>query len=169
MTKLQTWNAAMAILNDTTFKSNEMRDSAIKKFEALLAPKKAGGTKKEALNIDGVLYYHCRYTNLYFPSSEMIYQNEEHRTNLKDKGYSNIGISLWNKGQKYLKELQIKSVEIAYGDDQSDEAREEGMKLHKEFTKLKFDNSMNNYEYLMEHFLSNEQADVLESLDLPSI
>ena len=168
MTKAQIWNAAKVILNETTFKSNDMRDGVIKRFEELLAPKRKV-MRKEAIEVDGILYYHCRYTNLFFPSSEMIYQNEENRTNLKDKGYSNIGISLWNKGQKYIKDLQIKSIEIAYGEDRSEDALEEGMKLHKEAEALKSGNSLNHHEYLMEHFLTNEQAYSLESLNLPTV
>ena len=108
MTKLQTWNAAMAILNETTFKSNASKDEAIKRFEALLAPKKSGGgSRPEPIDVDGEIYQYCRFTGLYFPTSELVYQNDEMRATLKDKGYSNIGISLWNKGQKYLKDLKF--------------------------------------------------------------
>ena len=167
MTKLETWNAAQAIINDLGL-SKDKTTKSLAAFEALLAPKKAGGNRPEPINQDGTLFYFCRFTGLYFPSSEMVYQNDETRAALKDKGYSNIGISLWNKGQKYLKDLKMKSVEIAYGDDQSDEARSRGMELHNEAKTLEAANSMNNSIYLMENFLTDEQADVLEGLDLPT-
>ena len=166
MTKLQTWNAAQAIINELGL-SNKAATIAMEKFEVLLAPKKSGGSRPEPIIRDEVEYKYCRFTGLYFPKSELIFQNDEAREESKDKGYSNIGISIWNKGQKYLKDLKMKSVEIAYGDDQSDEARDEGMKLHKEAKELEAANSMNTGSYLMEHFLTDEQADVLEGLDLP--
>ena len=167
MTKLQTWNAAQAIIADLGLtKKNE--SAAITAFEALLAPKKGGGTRPEPIERDGELYYYCRYTGLYFTSGNMVYQNDTAKAAGKDKGYSNLGISLWNKGQKYLKDLKMKSVEIAYGEDQSEAARAEGMKLHQEAVQMEKDNSVNNHIYLMEHFLSEAQADVLEGLDLPT-
>ena len=168
MTKLQTWNAAKAIINELEL-SESAAANAIAKFEELLAPKKAGGSRPAPIDLGGELYYYCRFTGLYFPSSEMVYQNDTARAELKDKGYSNIGISLWNKGQKYLKGLKMKSVEIAYGEDQSDEARAKGMELHKEAVALDAANSMNSGSYLMEHFLTDEQADILEGLDLPTV
>ncbi len=169
MTKLQTWNAAQAIINQLGL-SKKGTAEALNKFGALLAPKKSGGSSRpEPINRDGVIYYFCRFTGLYFPSTEMVYQNAASRSELKDKGYSNIGISLWNKGQKYLKGLKMESVEIAYGDDQSDEQLIIGRKIHKEAKELEQANSLNNSTYLMEHFLTNEQADILESLDLPSL
>ena len=168
MTKLETWNAAQAIINDLGL-SKDKTTKSLAAFEALLAPKKAGGNRPEPIDQDGTLFYFCRFTGLYFPSSEMVYQNDETRVALKDKGYSNIGISLWNKGQKYLKDLKMKSVEIAYGDDQSDEMREQGMALHKEAKELEAANSMNNHAYLVEHFLTDEQADSIDGQDLPSL
>jgi len=169
MTKLQTWNAAMAIINDTTFKSNAAKETAIKRFEELLAPKKGGSSSRPVpLELDGITYYFCRFTGLYFPASEMVYQNDEHRTNAKDKGYSNIGISLWSKADKYIKEIKMKSVEIAYGDDQTDETRARGLALMNEAKLLEKNNSKNDAAYLMEHFLSDEQADILEGLELPT-
>ena len=167
MTKIQTWNAATAIINELGL-SKKLEAEALSKFENLLAPKKSGGNRPEPIDHNGELHYYCRFTGQYLPKSEMVYQNDETREANKDKGYSNIGISIWNKGQKYLKDLQIQSVEIAYGDDQSDAVLLKGRAFHVAAKKLKDDNSMNNYAYLMEHFLTNEQADILEGLDLPS-
>jgi len=166
MTKLQTWNAAQAIINELGL-TNKAANIAMNKFEALLAPKKSGGSRPEPIISDGVEYKYCRYTGLYFPTSELVYQNDEARADNKDKGYSNIGISLWSKGQKYLKDLKFKSVEIAYGEDQSDEMLIKGREMHQEAVALTNANSMNDSVYLMEHFLSEEQADILEGLDLP--
>jgi hypothetical protein len=167
MTKLQTWNEAQAIIEDLGL-SKAKKDAAIAAFEALLAPKKAGGNRPAPIFKDGEEYRYCRFTGLYFPLSEMVFQNDEARAAGKDKGYSAIGISLWNKGQKYLKDLKMKSVEIAYGEDQSDEMLIKGREMHQEAVQLEKANSMNNYVYLMEHFLSEEQADYLQGLDLPT-
>ena len=168
MTKLQTWNAAQAIINELGL-TNKNATIAMDKFEALLAPKKSGGSRPEPIIFEDEEYKYCRFTGLYFPKSELVFQNDEARDADKDKGYSNIGISIWNKGQKYLKDLKFGSVEIAYGDDQSDETLIKGREMHQEAVALTKDNSMNNYAYLMEHFLTEEQADSLEGLDLPSL
>jgi len=166
MTKIQTWNKAQAIIKELEL-TEEDEKIAIEAFGLLLAPKKGGGTRPEPKEHNGEKYYYCRYTTLYFPTSEMVYQNEESRTDLKDKGYSNIGISLWNKGQKYLKDLQKRSIEIAYGKDQKDATRAKGLALHQEAVALIEANSMNDGKYLLENFLTEEQADILEGLDLP--
>ncbi len=168
MTKLQTWNTAQAIITELGL-TKAKHAMALSAFEMLLAPKKGGTTARpEPLTVDGELYQYCRFTGLYLKASEMVFQNAEQRALGKDKGYSNIGISLWNKGQKYLKELKAKSVEIAYGDDQSDKKRAEGMKLHREAVKLEKENAMNSSAYLMEHFLTEAQADTLEGLEMPT-
>lgn len=165
MTKLQTWQEAQKILEELGLASNK---TVVSKFEALLAPKKGGGlSRPEPITHNGELHYYCRFTGLYYPSSEMVYQNDDKREKLEDKGYSKIGMSLWTKGQKYLKDMKLRSVEIAYGDDQSDEAREEGMKLHKEAVALEKDNSLNQHGWLMANMLTDEQADYLETLELP--
>jgi len=167
MTKLQTWNEAQAILKDLGLFSNE---NVVSKFEALLAPKKSGGISRPADIIhNDVKHRFCRFTGLYFPLSEMIYQNQEKRDKDEDKGYSNIGYSIWNKAQKYIKDLPTKSIEIRYGEDQSDETLLKAIELDKEYVKIKKDNLGNDAKWLMENFLSEAQADSLESLDLPAI
>ncbi len=167
MTKLQTWNEAQAILKDLGLFSNE---KVVSKFEALLAPKKSGGISRPADIIhNDVKHRFCRFTGLYFPLSEMIYQNQEKRDKDEDKGYSNIGYSIWNKAQKYIKDLPTKSIEIRYGEDQSDETLLKAIELDKEYVKIKKDNLGNDAKWLMENFLSEAQADSLESLDLPKI
>ena len=167
MTKLQTWNEAQAILKDLGLFSNE---NVVSKFEALLAPKKSGGISRPADIIhNDVKHRFCRFTGLYFPLSEMIYQNQEKRDKDEDKGYSNIGYSIWNKAQKYIKDLPTKSIEIRYGEDQSDETLLKAIELDKEYVKIKKDNLGNYAKWLMENFLSEAQADSLESLDLPAI
>ncbi len=170
MTKLQTWNEASEILSNLTFKSNAERDNAFSLFEKLLAPKKSGGITRPADIIhNGEKHRFCRFTNLYFPLSEMIFQNQEKREKDEDKGYSNIGYSIWNKAQKYIKDLPTKSIEIRYGSDQSDEMLEKAIKMDKEYIEIKSQNLGNNAKWLMENFLSESQADSLESLDLPEI
>jgi len=166
MTKLQTWNAAQDLLKELGLFSNPI---VVSKFEELLAPKKGGGlSRPEPIFHNDENHYFCRFTGLYFPASEMVYQNPDKRAKLEDKGYSNIGSSIWNKAQKHIKDLPTKSIEIRYGEDQSDGALAKAIKLDQEFMEIKKDNLGNNAEYLMSNFLSESQADALESLDLPN-
>ena len=169
MTKIQTWNEASEILSNLTFKSNAERENAFRLFEKLLAPKKSGGSRPADITHNDVIHRFCRFTHLYFPLSEMIYQNDEKRAKDEDKGYSNIGYSIWNKAQKYIKELPTKSIEIRYGEDQSDDALQRAIELDKEYVAIKKDNLGNDAKWLMDNFLSEAQADALESLDLPEL
>jgi len=162
MTKAQQWNKAQEILASLGL-SKAKNEAAMVAFRDLLEPKKSGGSRPEPIILNDETFYFCRFTNRYWKSEAMVYQNDEHRAAMKDKGYSAIGISLWNKGQKYLKDLKIQSVEIAYGEDQSDEARAKGMELHQQAQKLTTDNSMNSAIYLVENFITDEQKVLLES------
>jgi len=154
MNKKQTWENAQEILESLGL-SKAKNEEALKLFGALLAPKVGGGGKGSRplpKMIDGEAHYYCRYTAQYYPSSEMIYQNDDKRAKLEDKGYSKLGISLWNKGQKYLKNLKTKSVEIAFDDEATEEEMKEGIRMHKEAKHLAEHNLMNNAEYLVENF-----------------
>ena len=166
MTKQQTWNEATRILHELGLK-DKVLDTAMKRFEVLLAPKKGGGTAVKPIEFEGTLYYYCRFTGLYFPEEQMVFQNDEMRAAKKHKGYSKIGFSLWSKCNKYVKDIKMQSVEIAYGEDQSDETRQKGMELMNKAKDIESNGRANDYNFLMENFLTDEQAEYLETLDLP--
>lgn len=165
ITKKEIWANAQDILNNLGL-SKAVLAAATEKFEVLLAPKKAGMTRPQPLEIDGTLYYYCRFTGLYFISENMIYQNPEKKEALDDKGYSKYGISLWTKGQKYLKDIQIKSTNIAYGvgyDNADPKVFAEGKELMELHTKLKKDNSANDYSWLMKNIADAKTLVVIEA------
>ena len=172
MTKTETWNEAVVILKDLGLYSNEV---VLKRFAELLEPKKSGGmTKREPIIHNDELHYYCRFTGTYFPKAHMVYQNAEKREANEDKGYSNIGISLWNKGQKDIKEIMKLATEINFGiiteheGMTGDELRTFAIETYKELELNKKENSFNNYIFLMANFITDEQADVMEGLELPN-
>ena len=103
MTKAQVWAEALGLLN-----KNEASEEFIKDMAELLKPKSGGGNTRPAnrVDADGRTLYYCRYTNAFYKSDDMVYQNPAKLEERKDKGYSKIGISIWNKGQKYIKTLK---------------------------------------------------------------
>jgi len=180
MTKTQTWNEAQTILKDLGLYSNE---TVLNRFRDLLEPKKSGGTtKRSAIIHNDEPHYYCRFTGEYFPKAEMVYQNDEKREKNEDKGYSNIGISLWNKGQKDIKDIMKLATEINFGiiteleidgEDgvevlHNDELKAWAMKSYQDLEANKKENNFNKFEYLMAEYLTDEQADKMEGLDLPA-
>ena len=165
MTKTQQWANAQTILSSLEL-SKPKYAIALEAFRELLEPKKAGGASRpEPKMIDEVKYYYCRFTGRYWKAEEMVYQNDAKREKLDDKGYSKSGISLWNKGQKYLKDLQTKSVEMAYGigyDNNDPEVFKEGKKLMEEANTIKAANSANDFKWLVEN-MAAESYDLFSS------
>ena len=97
MTKVQIWSNVLEI-----GERYELSEEAMNELSTLLKPKTRGSNRPEPIIIDDETYYYCRYTNRYWTSENMIYQNDEKRINLQDKGYSKIGISLWTRGRKIV-------------------------------------------------------------------
>jgi len=109
--------------------------------------------------IDGEEYRNCRFTGRLWPLDELVYQNDEYRTQGKDKGYSKIGISLWNKGQKYIKNLETKMIDlIMSGEDAS--------KVATELKQIKENNLGNKPEWLLQ-FATPEQEEIMKSKSYP--
>ena len=172
MTKAQTWDETVAILKDLGLYSNK---NVLDRFAALLEPKKGGGgsSKRQPIMHNDENHYYCRFTGQYFPASEMVYQNPDKRAKLEDKGYSNIGHSIWNKGQKHIKDTMKLATEINFGIIEEhdgmtgDELRTFAMESYKTLEAQKNDNLFNQAKFLMDNFLTIEQAEVMEGLDLP--
>jgi len=174
MTKVQTWNEAKEILESLGL-SKKIMNNALQQFETLLAPKKAGGkSRPEPKVIDGITYYYCRFSDAYYPTEEMVYQNAEKREALEDKGYSHIGMSLWTKGQRFIKDGEKRATEINFGiktkyeisEDETltgDDLREYAIKLYKEIVALKEENKPNNAQWLVEQFATDEQLSLIEN------
>ena len=102
MNKTEIWAEVQKILS-----TNKVKSSVINELSLILAPKVNSGTPKNEL---GQSY--CRYTGLYYDDEDMVYQNEEMRLQGKSKGYSKVGISKWTKGQKYIKDLKMKALNV---------------------------------------------------------
>ena len=99
--KTQIWNEVKELLIEEKKGPNS---KLYKELQSLLEPKTKGASlSNPPKEIDGELHFHCRYTDEWFPKSETIFQNDEKRDANKSKGYSKLGISLWNKGQKMMK------------------------------------------------------------------
>jgi len=169
MTKLQTWNEAKEILESLGL-SKKAYNNALVEFEKLLAPKKGGSNSRPADVVkDGETYRYCRFTNRYWPLSEMVYQNAEKREKLEDKGYSSIGMSLWTKGQRYIKDGMKRATEInfsiikEYNGLKGDELREYAMNLYKEIEALKAENKGNEAEWLAQFATEEQQKYIAET------
>ena len=157
MTKTELWNEVKSIIETEVAKTKQAE--VIAKLEPLLAPKKGGGTTRpQPIEVDGETRYYCRYTDAYWPTEEMIYQNEEKREALQDKGYSKLGISLWNRGRKYLDNLQKQVGEALMARD-IDRATE----LNEQLTNLKKQGLTNNAEWLLENVATEEEREIIEN------
>ena len=168
MTKLQTWQNAQEILTSLGL-TKEAHYHAMTLFESLLAPKKAGGkSRPQPITNENGTYYYCRFSDAWFKTEDMIYQNAEKREKLDDKGYSNIGISLWNKGQKYIKDGMKRATEINFGiiseynGLEGDELTKYAIELYKEIEALKADNKPNDPSWLVENFITDAQREYID-------
>lgn len=113
MTKLELWSSVLAI-----GEQHKLKKAVMDELEALLAPKSRAA--REVYTLDGVDYKFCRFTGFYWPTDKMIYQNDEQRSLGRDKGYSQVGIAMWNKGQNYIKNLTNKLLDaVTTGDTES--------------------------------------------------
>ena len=157
MTKLELWNEVKSVIVAEVAKTKQAE--VIAKLEPLLAPKKSGGTTRpQPIQIDGITHYYCRYTDAYWATEEMIYQNEEKREALQDKGYSKLGISLWNRGRKYLDNLQKQVGDALMAND-----LEKAKELNEELTNLKKQGLTNNSQWLLENVATEEEQEIIKN------
>jgi hypothetical protein len=150
LNKTQTWEKVVEILEGTKISKAKMAE-----LEALLAPK-TGTREANIINYDGEKYAHCRYTDKYWPCDEMVYQNDEKREKCQSKGYSKVGISLWNKGRQYVKRLdeELKATILAGGD---------ATNIVEQLKELEESRAWNDPKWL-EQFITDEQARIIEQL-----
>jgi len=155
MTKTEQWTKVQEIA-----KKHKFNEKVMKSLAELLEPKKGGGHSDRIVQIiDGEEYRNCRFTGKLWSLDDLVYQNDEMRKKKKDKGYSKIGISLWNKGQKHIKTLQNKLTEEILKDDPDLETVES---LKNEIKEIKVKNLGNNPAWLTT-FASEDQKKVLKS------
>ena len=170
MKKIDIYNKSLEILNSIEFEDEFKKELIFNKFEVLLKPKNGGISKRKSEFLNDVEYFYCRFTGLYYIKENMVYQNQDKKSKNEDKGYSTLGIKLWNKGQKYLKNLKIRFTEIAYLEDKNDEKlQKEGLNYFKESQKLEKDNSTNDYVYLMDNFLESDDTIGLKIEDFKEV
>jgi len=155
MNKTELWNEVSQIIE-----AHKISKEAATALEELLKPRKGGSaTQRIVKEVEGVIYKNCRFTNRLFPESELIYQNEAAKEEGKDKGYSKIGISLWSKGQKYIKNLENEIVkDVLDNKDTKEQATE--------LQEIKKNNHGNQPEWLAQ-FLTDAQVKELEEVSLP--
>lgn len=159
MTKKEIWTKVSEIAAN-----HNLSEVVIKELAEILEPKKGGGGSSRIIKeIDGIIYKNCRFTGRLWPESELIYQNDEKREAGQDKGYSKVGISLWNKGQKYIKNLKERLTDEVMKDEPDAGVVK---KLKEEITAIQKDNLGNNSEWLGQ-FATEEQKKEIESLSLP--
>ena len=159
MNKSQVWNEVKNLIESTEFKSKKAKEEFYSHIASLLEPKKGGHSSRIVKEIDGITYKNCRFTNRLWPTDELIYQNDEYKAQEKDKGYSKVGISLWNKGQKHIKELEASLTEaVLNGEDPTSFAQE--------LKEIKEKNLGNSPEWLL-RFATDDQLKEIEEKSLP--
>ena len=81
-------------------------------IDEYLKPKSSGSTNPPKLDKDGnIIEAYCRFHQRYEKVEDMVISNG------KSKGYCKAGISIWNKRQKTIKQLQAQVTECIDNDD----------------------------------------------------
>jgi anti-sigma28 factor (negative regulator of flagellin synthesis) len=156
-TKSQIWNRVEEIIEDYS-----LNKEVAEKLANLLEPR-TKSSNRIIKTIDGTVYKNCRFTGRLWPADELIYQNDQMRAEDKDKGYSKVGISIWSKGQKHIKELKNDlTTEIL--SDTPDSAKVEELKT--ELKEIETGNLGNDYNWLLQ-FMTEEQETEYNSVSLP--
>ena len=152
LSKSQVWAEVQNIIAE--YGINEEGSSALGE---LFKPKSRSQVESRTIeNEDGETLFYCRYTNHFWPSTEMVYQNDEKRDDLKDKGYSKVGISLWSKGAKHSDKLNREALELMKAGEM-EEAQIKGTEA------LEFDR--NRYQDL-EALLTDDQIKMMEQVTI---
>ena len=157
LTKSQIWTSVQAIIENYN-----LEDEVAKKLASLLEPRTKGSNRIVQV-IDGTVYKNCRFTGRLWPETDLIYQNDEMRTEGKDKGYSKVGISIWSKGQKHIKELKNDLTDLILSDNPDSTKVEE---LKTELKEIESGNLGNDYSWLLQ-FMTDEQQLEYDTVSLP--
>ena len=155
MKKSELWNKIQEI-----GKKHELSKEVMDELSIYLEPKKSGSHSERIEKvIEGKTYRNCRFLNLMVPIEDLVYQNDKMREEGKDKGYSKIGISIWNKGQKKIKDLQQKLTDgVLNGEDVTEVASE--------LKEIKEKNLGNNPEWLKQFETDDQKEVVKDYLDI---
>ena len=160
MKKSEVWAKVLEIK-----KEHKINEKAFQALAEILEPKKSGGGSSRIIEvINGLEYRACRFTGQLWPLDELVYQNDEMKELKKDKGYSKIGISLWNKGQKYIKDLKNKLTDEIMK-DVPDVIKIEEFKT--ELKEIEAKNLGNDHNWLIEKFATPKQLEEINEKSLP--
>lgn len=119
MSKTQTYATFVAGLQnivETNKVSNAVKQALFALADEVLKPKV---NKAETREIDGVVYYPCRYTGRFFPQDEMVFANG------KSKGYSKVGYKAWLANYNAIKKTKA---QLADAIIEGDKAQEEELR-----------------------------------------
>jgi hypothetical protein len=158
MTKTEIWTKVLEIIDNY-----ELSTAAATDLEALLKPKSGGASNRIVKIIDEVTYKNCRFTGLLWPVDELVCQNDQMKSEGKDKGYSKTGISVWSKGQKYIKSLKDDMTTIILSDEPDMNKLAE---LKTELKDIEVNNLGNDFKWL-EQFLTEDQEKEVKHKALP--
>jgi hypothetical protein len=106
MAKTNTWEAVQEVLAN-----NKHNKALYEALEAILAPKKGGGSTNAPKLIDGEMHYFCRFHQAYEPESKMVMSSG------KSKGYCKASISVWNKRNSAIKRKEAEISELVVAGD----------------------------------------------------
>ena len=155
LNKSQTWARVLEIIE-----TNKLSDEIKSELSNLLEPKKGQGkTTRIVKTIDDIEYRNCRFTGRLWKLDDLVYQNDKFREEGKDKGYSLVGISLWNKGQKHIKDVKNKLTELILSDIPDVEKVEE---LKTELKSIETDNLGNQAKWLNQ-FATEDQLKTIKN------
>jgi hypothetical protein len=156
MNKTQIWNEVKAIIEAEVATSKQAK--VIEALAPILAPKRGGATRPTPIEVDGEVRYHCRYTDAFWAAEDMIYQNDAKREALEDKGYSKLGISLWERGRKHANKLQA-AIGEALAANNVDEAKQ----LNEELMLFNNTKPYNDAEWLYNNVANDEERALIDA------
>ena len=151
MTKTELWTKVQRI--GETYK---LSDEVMNELGELLKPKTRSSNRPEPKYIGDEPYFYCRYTGTYWPVEEMIYQNDEKKSKLQDKGYSKLGISLWTRGKKLVDKMRTDLTDQVISKDPDQELVKT---LKEELTLANF----NDKEWLYDNIATDEDRKLINA------
>jgi len=80
-------------------------------LELILKPKAGSGVQNAPREIDGIMYYYCRFHQEYEPQENMVMSAG------KSKGYCKASISIWNKRNSNIKKQEAEISELVMAGD----------------------------------------------------
>lgn len=139
MSKLQTWtsvSAEVAKWAQENKVASSKAESLLELLESMLAPK-VSSSQHPPKEIDGRMYYFCRFHQTYYEQDKMVMSNG------KSKGYCKAAIAKWNKTNTEIKKLNADAVEaLANGDvEKAKKITAQAQKLSAVFNKPEFYNA----------------------------